>query len=61
MKKTEFNELIEKAFSMGYEIGQKEFGAVKRENKKKKRAWEIKNGEFTYYGVSNVAEKKICT
>ena len=37
MKKTEFNELIEKAFSLGYEEAQKEFGAVKRENKEKKR------------------------
>ena len=44
MKKTEFNELIEKAFSMGYEIGQKEFGQVKRENKKKKRTYELLKG-----------------
>ena len=29
--------LIEKAFCEGYEYAQKEFGAVKRENKKKKR------------------------
>ena len=45
MKKTEFNELIEKAFSMGYEEAQKEFGIVKRENKEKKRRWEAKEGE----------------
>ncbi len=29
MKKTEFNEFIEKAFSMGYEYTQKEFGIIK--------------------------------
>ena len=43
MKKFEFDELIEKAFSIGYEYAlmeQREFGAVKRENKKKKREWE---------------------
>lgn len=45
MKKTDFNELIEKAFSMGYEEAQKEFGIVKRENKAKKRRWEAKEGE----------------
>lgn len=39
MKKYEFDELIEKAFSIGYEMGQREFGAIKRENKKKKREW----------------------
>lgn len=36
MKKTEFNELIEKAFSMGYEMGQKEFGQVKKKIRKRK-------------------------
>ena len=45
MKKIEFNELIEKAFSMGYKYAQKEFGIVKKENKKKKREWEAKEGE----------------
>ena len=45
MKRIEFNELIEKAFSMGYEEAQKEFGAVKRENKKKKREWLRNKGE----------------
>ena len=45
MKKIKFNELIEKAFSIGYEYAQKEFGAIKRENKKKKREWEGKEGE----------------
>lgn len=44
MKRTDFNELIEKAFSMGYEEAQKEFGAVKRENKKKKRTYELLKG-----------------
>ena len=54
MKRFEFNELIEKAFSMGYEIGQKEFGAVKRENKRKKREWEAKEGEKVLNGSSFV-------
>lgn len=45
MKRIEFNELIEKAFSMGYEEAQKEFGIVKRENKKKKREWLEKLGK----------------
>ena len=58
MKRFDFNELIEKAFSMGYEMGQKEFGAVKRENKKKKREWEIKDGDLSYYGARKVAERK---
>ena len=47
MKKTEFNELIEKAFSMGYEYGQREFG--NKENKRKRRAWEIEQGIHARY------------
>ena len=58
MKKFEFNELIEKAFSMGYEYAQKEFGAVKRENKKKKREWEIKSGNLSKSDAREVAERK---
>ena len=42
MKRFEFNELIEKAFSMGYEEAQREFS--NRENKKKKRAYELLQG-----------------
>jgi hypothetical protein len=38
-------ELIERAFCEGYEYAQKEFGAVKRENKKKKREWLEKLGK----------------
>ena len=38
MKRFEFNELIEKAFSMGYEYAQKEFG--NKENKRKRKEWE---------------------
>ncbi len=43
MKKFEFNELIERAFSVGYECAQREFS--NKENKEKKRAWEILQGE----------------
>ena len=46
MKKFEFDELIEKAFSIGYEYAleeQKEFG--NKENKRKKRAWESSLGK----------------
>ena len=46
MKKFEFDELIEKAFSIGYEYAleeQKEFG--NKENKRKRREWELKNGK----------------
>ena len=59
MKRIEFNELIEKAFSMGYKMGQKEFGAVKRENKKKKREWLEKLGkeETNYNGQEKVAQR----
>ena len=47
MRNFEFDELIEKAFSMGYEYAlmeQREFGAVKKENKRKKREWLKKLG-----------------
>lgn len=37
MKKTEFNELLEKAFSIGYKTFQKEFGVVKREEEEARR------------------------
>ena len=42
MNRFDFNELIEKAFSMGYEYGQREFG--NKENKRKRREWEIQRG-----------------
>lgn len=45
MKKTKFNELLEKAFSLGYEYSleeQKEFG--NKENKRKRRNYEILKG-----------------
>ena len=58
MKRVDFNELIEKAFSMGYERAQKEFGAVKRENKKKKREWEIKSGNLNKWSAERIAERK---
>ena len=43
MKRIEFNELIEKAFSIGYEMGQKEFG--NKENKRKRKEWEWKEAD----------------
>lgn len=60
MNKFEFVELIEKAFSMGYEYAleeQREFGIVKRENKKKKRKWLERLGkeETNYNGQEEVA------
>jgi len=53
MKRVDFNELIEKAFSMGYEYALEERLYSKNEEKEEKKSKKISFGDLQIFGHTN--------